>query len=600
MIFKINHLLSFFLFVISSFRALCLVPEGEYTSITKKYTLQPDGSITMNYSKELKINSLVAVNQLYGKTFIMYNSDFQQLKINTSYTRLKNGEIQTTPPNAFNEVLPASAANAPAFNQLKEMVITHTGLEPGATIYLDYTVFSTYPDTYKLDIDEFLQEESPVKSLKIIIDLPANQKLNYYILNQKSKPHIETRQHRTVYTWSFKNISPRSHELFQPKHRNDLPRFIANTYPSQPEAVSAYYKNFNLHYTPEIKSFTQSLIREETNELDKALTIQQYIIGRIAPIPLPPAHIQWKIRPPEEVFRTAYGTIPEKINLFLAMLKAAGLNASLAMIFPEMKNAEIKGLNSISDLLVYVQAENLPLFLPVTSSSVISPELREKRDCIYLLSPEKIRPLTILPGPAGIHYRSYIRLNPLHSSSEGEITLTGGLVSPVKKSEYTTQIQREIALPEDSVNFHFLSLQPYSLKMKFSAFSPLSFSGSYLLYPLTECRNGINQWPMEPLYEKRETMLEIPYAIRECYDYTLELTSDLKLKNPFRSITLNEKCGNVRITFKEKENRIYIHKEINLFSPVISPQEYKGFRKLVNLWRNENYKTLIINKLKTS
>ena len=45
-----------------------------------------------------------------------------------------------TPENALLEVLPSAAADALAYNGLKEMVVVHTGLELGATIYLDYSV----------------------------------------------------------------------------------------------------------------------------------------------------------------------------------------------------------------------------------------------------------------------------------------------------------------------------------------------------------------------------------------------------------------------------------------------------------------------------
>ena len=50
-----------------------------------------------------------------------------------------------------------------AYNHIKEMVITHTGLELGATIYLDYTLSSKPSFLSTPDIDEVLQELSPVK-----------------------------------------------------------------------------------------------------------------------------------------------------------------------------------------------------------------------------------------------------------------------------------------------------------------------------------------------------------------------------------------------------------------------------------------------------
>ena len=52
------------------------------------------------------------------------------------------------------------------------MVVVHTGLELGATIYLDYSII-TKPGYYPaLDINERLQETSPVKECKVSISVP--------------------------------------------------------------------------------------------------------------------------------------------------------------------------------------------------------------------------------------------------------------------------------------------------------------------------------------------------------------------------------------------------------------------------------------------
>ena len=114
--------------------------EAEYKKIKKNYTINEDGSYSLRVYKEIKLLTHKAFNNLYGESFIIYNPKTQSVKINDSYTTQADGTVIKTPSNAFNEVLPFSAANAPAFNHLKELVVTHTGLELGATIYLDYTL----------------------------------------------------------------------------------------------------------------------------------------------------------------------------------------------------------------------------------------------------------------------------------------------------------------------------------------------------------------------------------------------------------------------------------------------------------------------------
>ena len=78
------------------------IPEAEFIKITKDYTFQPDGSYEIRYTKQLKINTHIAFNNLYGETFIVYNPNYQSIKINSSYTEQADGSIIKAPENAFN------------------------------------------------------------------------------------------------------------------------------------------------------------------------------------------------------------------------------------------------------------------------------------------------------------------------------------------------------------------------------------------------------------------------------------------------------------------------------------------------------------------
>ena len=95
-----------------------------------------------NYSHQLKLITYLSSDKQFGESFIVFNPTYQQLSIHKAQTTMVNGRKVKSPENAFNEVLPQFAPNAPAFNQLREMVVTHTGIEPGATIDFAYTIHS--------------------------------------------------------------------------------------------------------------------------------------------------------------------------------------------------------------------------------------------------------------------------------------------------------------------------------------------------------------------------------------------------------------------------------------------------------------------------
>ena len=113
---KLAFLLCLLLMATTAFGA----SEAEYKKLAKTWTLNADGSQEFRYDMELTLFTHTAMNGTYGESFIVYNPQYQELKINSSYTKQKDGTIVKTPDNAFVEVLPRNAADAPAYNHLKE------------------------------------------------------------------------------------------------------------------------------------------------------------------------------------------------------------------------------------------------------------------------------------------------------------------------------------------------------------------------------------------------------------------------------------------------------------------------------------------------
>ena len=199
--------------------------DAVYLQLKKEYTYNPDGSMDYRYIKKQKLQTYRSFNNLYGETFIVYNPDFQTLKVNEVYTIMADGKKNPSPANAFNEVLPGFAANAPAYNKLREMVITHAGTERNAVLNLDYVLHSKKGFYPCLMGNELLCEVEPVKELTFIIRVPSESRLNYSVLNSSAIPVITKDGNLQVYTWEFTNVPAISTEDFQ-KGGNDLYRSV--------------------------------------------------------------------------------------------------------------------------------------------------------------------------------------------------------------------------------------------------------------------------------------------------------------------------------------------------------------------------------------
>ena len=202
--------------------------DAVFEKITKTYTLNDDGSISYRYFKELKLNTYMSFNRLYGETFIVYNPEFQELKINEAYTIMADGKKVEVPDNAFNEVLPRPAAHSATFNHLREMVVTHTALERGATIFLDYTL-TTKPGYWPgLMGNEIIEESSPVNEMEIVVKVPADVELYHKIYNLRLAPEIMVVGNHKEYTWKFAGINASPKERFRGDHP-ETPRLVYST-----------------------------------------------------------------------------------------------------------------------------------------------------------------------------------------------------------------------------------------------------------------------------------------------------------------------------------------------------------------------------------
>jgi len=197
-----------------------------FKSIKKVYELNPDGSMNYHYQHELKYITHFSFNRLYGESFIIYNPNFQELTFNKVETTMADGKVVKAPENAFNMVLPRFAAGAPAFNHLREMVVTHTGLELGCTVDFDYEIHSESGYLPFLNKNIILQEQVPVENLEIVVKVPEGTELNYKLVNIDGQVKTTQKDGYTQYTWSFENINNKVYESNQPQDQSHLPRLI--------------------------------------------------------------------------------------------------------------------------------------------------------------------------------------------------------------------------------------------------------------------------------------------------------------------------------------------------------------------------------------
>ncbi len=592
----------FILFILLSGYAFAQPSEADFLLLRKDYVLYPDGSIDLNCRQIVKYHTHVSFNRLYGETFIVYNPKHQQLKINESYTTQASGNKIVTPSNAFNEVLPRFAADAPDYNHLREMVVTHTGLEVGATSYLDYTLHTDAGYEPELDRYLTLQEESPVKEYVVTATVPDGKTLSYQLYGIKGNPKITKKNGTTRYEWTFRNIAASSREYYQPEDGRNAPHLIFSTWPSLPAAMQWLAGQVKADQTPEMKVQIEKTAKNDQNNsnIGTARTYN-YVVGEFAYTPVPLEYNGYKLRSASQAFKSAYGTAAEKMALLMSAMTILGEPVEPVAIYPSFFEGKVGSLHAIMGFAVSVNDSDRPinnphaLFLWSPVERVKYTLSLSKPDYLYIkISENPTATDQMIQSEAKISMN--IDIDAEQVNTKGELSVSGKFYPYV---DMLLDVNTPKRLLDRGTIDKFSKSESDLFPLSISLDGKLSVKelDGYRSFILPEVRDGANSWYMPYLLPSRQTNLEISSPFSETYHYEVKATGGMSFINKDISMVKKNKLGSVKVEIKfDTPNLCKVTRSIELNNNIVSPKEYADFLELINIWRDTNYRTIILTK----
>lgn len=518
--------------------------EAEFRKLSKTYTLRADGSQELRVQKELTLFTHAAMNGLYGETFIVYDPEFQELTIHESYTRQKDGTVIKTPSNALVEVLPSSAANAPAYNHLKEMVVVHTGLELGATIYLDYSIVSKAGYLPELDVCCPVKELSPVKEFIFRLNVPAGKSVRYELLNASAKPVIAQGNGMKSFIWTLKDVAPRPYAypsgrgnlgLVQAVASGMMPVFVASTWPGYTEAVKYLQKQFAVGNTSvvegKVAELTQGL---EGNPQAMRNAIANYMAGlyQLGHCNVSLQDAGYRLRPASEVITSAYGTQAELVNLDVTLQRAAGLEAEVAVCALRPSVDGNRGLATVMSLVC--QSKKMPEKVALTGT---------EEACL-----QPFMTITDLQGKK-LMLESYLGAKEVRTTDTLEV-----------KSDKLQELA-------DGWGIVPLS-DPTPVRSLYAYAGNTSISEKILLPRTVDCA--------------LETIVRLPEGMKWSGH------ADKEISNA---------CGKVVFSYKAVKGGVKVTRSIRIDRQLQTPANYKELNALLSEWRDTNNHTLVVKKV---
>ena len=518
-------------------------PEARFGKLSKTYTLHADGSQELRVQKELTLYTHAAMNSLYGETFIVYNPQCQQLEIHDSYTRQKDGTIIRTPDNAFVEVLPSAAANAPAYNGLKEMVVVHTGLELGATICLDYSIKSQAGYLPELDICCPIKELSPIDEFTFRIEVPEGKTLHYELLNASARPAEANKDGMKSITWKLKNVEPRPYSypslrsslgLVQQAASGMMPVLVASTWTNYADAL----KSLTRQFVPGDRTVIEAKLTElkqaaQKDSTDLRTAIAAYMDGlyRSNQCKVSLGEAGYRLRPASEVIRSAYGTQAELVNLDVTLQKAAGLKAEVAVCALRPSVADNCGLGSI---------------VSVVAKSDVTPK------GVALQSTEEAR------------LQNYMTVTDLQAQP---LELPFRSIQGTQQDVLEVKADNSQSLPD---GWQVVSLKSISVALPLYAYAANTTIRENILLPQTVTMTS-------------KTQVKLPAGASWIPKSDKELTN---------------KCGKVSFTYCSDADGVTVTRSISITQQLLTPQTYRDFYALMAEWRDTNNHTLLLKPAK--
>jgi len=582
--------------------------DANYLKVLKEYTLNDDGSMDFHYAKELKLLTHFSFHRLYGETFIVYNTDFQKLEINSAYTIMADGKKIITPDNAFNEVLPRFSTNAPAFNNIREMVVTHTGLEVNSVINLDYTITTEKGFYPTLMGDEILAESSPINELIIKVIIPESKTLNFELLNFSGQHIVNIEDGKKIHTWTFKTIPASSKDYYQEANHGDAPRLIFSTSKDLQRAYNNFVNQaaFDFETNTSMNETVSKITSDETNQLTIALQLQKLVSGDINNLNIPLEYTGFKCRTPIETWNSNQGTQLEKVLLLSALLHKANIVAEPITVIPNIYyDKEIGNLLSFNNFLVRIKLKNFGEVF-ISANHINKQNLKFELDGSKILlldkNIESLKLISNKPTTSIIDVSGSLVF-------ENSDTLVGKMFVNVqaKANPYFTYYNDSSKIKsiikggissKNITSFEISKLTQETTKSQFEykKDSPFEIISNYMSFELPYVSNGVDSWHINLLPVERSVSLEIPELIHEKYEYAVSFPEGFKPISKNVVVEIENTVGYLLIKFERSKNEIIITREIRFTKKIIEVNNYSDFREIMNSWNSKNYKKILLKK----
>jgi hypothetical protein len=604
--------------------------DAVYEDMQHEYVLREDGSTLYTYSHKLKLLTPYAFSRAYGESFITYNPDWQTLKVLRSETTMRDGQKVTSPFNAYNEVLPRSAAGAAPFSQLKEMVVTHTGLEAGAVVDFAYTLETRAGMFPGLMGRVVCGDRNHIVQMTIRVKVPAGTELMHGFARDDIAPEITDEGGMTVYTWKRKHIPQFEDEQHQPSPSHVLPVLYFSTVPFDQLPLHVFGEQGPAPLPEHLVQLAANISEGYPEPLQRALALRDWVAKRIGRSGVPLDMLGFKVRSVEKILEYNVGSDLDRAVMLSQLCRAMGIEAAPVLFshdimtrgmrimqMPDQQGGEmmeigpeatpnVAALHLFPHAVVVCQglAGQPLLVLDPSHDTQSGPFPEQYREGFFLpiegmpphvwyysagpdVTTASITSDWALGGDGYVSGRSSVAVDGMRSHAFDP----DGLKKQARRALAATG--QGVTAEADTVEVRENGLTVCEVGI--DASSPLEEKGGFYAFQLPAAPGGISALNLPIGDHNRITPVAVPGPMKEEQRAVIHLDGFRAVDVP-RALEIRNNIGSVRSVIKADAHDVEITRVLTIDVDEIKPEGYVDLQELLRAWRHPAHNTLLFTR----
>jgi len=574
---------------------------------TDEYTLQDDGSIIHRVEKQLKVLTLYSFHRAFGETFIVHDPRYEELKINLAVTTMADGKVVECTENAKNLILPGACENSAAYLHLREMVVTHFGLEIGSVIHVDYEVKTKAGYVpYLMGREIFGSTMHPIEKKIVVVNVPESVELKFQLLNcDKAETDVFSGNGFKKYVWNFSNLPQIPPEASAQDLADYVPCLVFSTCPTWKDAAASLNQRItDASWLDEVSEAKVNHIKgKASNHMELARMINRFVVEEVANVNLDPQSLGYNIQQAKDVFKNNAGCSLDKGVLLVKMLRTAGFQAEPVFVSRSRAVAndvpswlQFKECRVICTLQTGLDRplflENLLYFSP---TKLISSAFQEDLAGFTIFRPSLSTKENILKKISSLKIKDNLVKADLNLALDDKLRLTGdmaievgGVLNPHLALSDDYELWAKARLASLVPGGEFKDVKPMFIGCKRSAFkgglkSPKGLKDEHGFYeyniPIGPGK-GVSSLHIPIAGEKRTTPIQLGHPVLEEINITIKIPDSVEVASLPSALQEHNKAGMI-IRGASVENGLLQIKRVIMVNQLISPDDFSALKLLV-------------------